>query len=240
MLKSCRFPPPAGILLTSRSAPRRFRFVSPALSPSLPAPARVPSDVFTSFEFAAREAVRSNFAPMSSQIHRPFKISVLIFVHDSRGRFLLIQRTKEPNRGLWSPIGGKLEMTTGESPFECAIRETDEEIGVALTERDLHLFAMISEKDYEGTGHWLMFLFECHKPVDTLPPAIDEGAFAFFTREDLKTVPLPETDRTALWPIHERYRNGFVSLRADCDPTRPLEIVIEEAMEKTDRTELSV
>lgn len=168
---------------------------------------------------------------MSSRATRPFKISVLVFVRDREGRFLLIQRAREPNKGMWSPIGGKLKMTVGESPFECAIRETKEEIGVDVTEADLHLFSMISEKNYEGSGHWLMFLYQCLKPVPDLPPSIDEGVFGFFTREELEQLPLPETDRAALWPIHDRYHDGFVSLRANCDPARPLEIVIEESRE---------
>ena len=57
----------------------------------------------------------------------PFKISVLVFVKDKNGRLLLIRRAKEPNKDCWSPIGGKLEMVGGESPFECAVRETKEE-----------------------------------------------------------------------------------------------------------------
>lgn len=36
-------------------------------------------------------------------------------------------------------------MAEGESPFECAIRETREEIGLELSEPDLRMFAMISE-----------------------------------------------------------------------------------------------
>lgn len=168
---------------------------------------------------------------MSSHSQRPFKISVLVFVRDRSGRFLLLQRTREPNRGRWSPIGGKLETSAGESPFECAIRETQEEIGVTVTEADLHLFSIISEKDYEGSGHWLMFLFDCRLPIDDLPPSIDEGVFAFFSREELEKLSLPDTDRAALWPLHDRYQNGFVCLRANCDPAHPLEIVIEESRE---------
>ena len=64
----------------------------------------------------------------------PFKISVLVFVRDDDGRHLLIRRAKEPNKDCWSPIGGKLEMSEGESPFECAVRETKEEIGLDLQE----------------------------------------------------------------------------------------------------------
>jgi 8-oxo-dGTP diphosphatase len=165
---------------------------------------------------------------MSSH-QRPFKISVLVFVRDRLGRQLLLQRAREPNKGMWSPIGGKLEMATGESPFECAIRETREEIDLELTEKDLHLFAMIAEKDYEGTGHWLMVLFNCRKPVDSLPLSIDEGVFAFFNRDELAQVSLPATDREALWPIFDRYQEGFVSLRALCDPSAPLQVTIEEA-----------
>jgi len=130
---------------------------------------------------------------------------------------------------MWSPIGGKLETSIGESPFECAIRESREEIGVEITEKDLHLFSMVSEKNYEGAGHWLMFLFNCRKPLDSLPPPIDEGTFAFFPRTEIDTLPLPETDRKALWPIFDKYRNGFIALRADCDPSHPLKIITEQS-----------
>ena len=75
----------------------------------------------------------------------PFKISVLVFVRNTGGKLLLIRRNKSPNMGMWSPIGGKLEMSEGESPYECAIRETREEIGMELAESDLRMFSMISE-----------------------------------------------------------------------------------------------
>lgn len=158
----------------------------------------------------------------------PFKISVLVFLHDAAGRLLLIQRTKAPNIGCWSPIGGKLEMATGESPFECAVRETKEEVGVELTTADLHLFGMISEKGYEGQSHWLMFLFDCRQPLAGLPANIDEGAFAFFHRAEIETIAIPATDRTLLWPIFDEHRRGFVAYRAECDPGAPLRMTIEE------------
>jgi len=44
----------------------------------------------------------------------PYKISVLVFLFDKAGKFLLIQRRKAPNLGCWSPIGGKLETSIGE------------------------------------------------------------------------------------------------------------------------------
>ncbi len=166
--------------------------------------------------------------PLAPSAPLGYKLAVLVFLENSRGEHLLLLRAKAPNRGTWSPIGGKLETATGESPFECAVRETFEETGHVVTTADLHLFAMIAEKAYEGASHWLLFLFRCTKPLDTLPETIDEGRFGFFTREQIEHLALPETDRTALWQIHDRHREHFVALRADCAPDKPLEIVIEQ------------
>ncbi len=115
-------------------------------------------------------------------------------------------------------MGGKLDMHLGESPYECACREISEEVGLNLSDENLHCFGYISEKNYEDTGHWLMFLFNCKCPIETIPPAIDEGHFAFFSREEIDNLTIPETDRTLLWPYFDQFRKGFIGLRADCTP----------------------
>ena len=158
----------------------------------------------------------------------PYKIAVLVFLENDLGEHLLLHRRKAPNLGAWSPIGGKLETAIGESPFDCAVRETAEETGFAIQVKDLHLFAMIAEKAYEGQSHWLMFLFRCRKRLLILPPDMEEGEFAFYSREAIEGLAIPETDRTALWPIYDRYRDGFVSLKADCQPGRPVRVELEE------------
>ena len=157
----------------------------------------------------------------------PYKISVLVFIENNEGEQLLLLRAKQPNLGVWTPIGGKLEMATGESPFECAIRETAEETGLVITQEDLHLFAMIAEKAYQGETHWLMFLFRCKKTIGGLPADMHEGRFAFFSREKIRDLPIPETDKAALWPIFDQYRDSFVSLRADC-AVSPIVITVEQ------------
>jgi len=152
----------------------------------------------------------------------PYKLAVLVFISDPEGRQLLILRNKQPNQGNWSPIGGKLEMAIGESPFECAARETWEETGLEASPSDFHLFGMIAEKAYEGGAHWLLFLFRCTKSLSVLPPEISEGSFAFFSRDEIDALALPETDRKALWPIWDQYRNHFVSMSIDCaSPGQP-------------------
>ena len=158
----------------------------------------------------------------------PHKIAVLVFLENAEGEHLLLLRAKPPNLGVWSPIGGKLETAIGESPFECAIREAREETGHAIAKEDLRLFAVIAEKAYEGQSHWLLFLFRCLKPVPGLPADFGEGRFGFFARAEVDKLPIPDTDKTALWPIYDRYRDRFVMLRADCAPGRPLQVEIEQ------------
>lgn len=158
----------------------------------------------------------------------PFNISTLIFIRDTADRLLLLNRNKAPNHKLWTPIGGKLDMASGESPFECAIRETREEIGIQLNATDLHLFGIISEKAYEGKGHWLMFLFDCKRRLQALPPPHSEGAFHFFEREAIDSLSIPEIDRKGLWPLYDQHRHNFVVMRADCHLQKELDIIIEE------------
>ena len=118
-------------------------------------------------------------------------------------------------------------METGESPYECARREVGEEIELTLKDEDLHCFGYISEKSYEGSGHWLMFLFDCKKRIEALPKEIDEGQFRFFSRAAIDELEIPETDRTLLWPYYDKFSEGFIGLRADCDPSGKLSLFEE-------------
>jgi 8-oxo-dGTP diphosphatase len=146
----------------------------------------------------------------------PYKISTLLYCFSPRDEVLLLRRAQEPNRGLWSPCGGKLDMASGESPYVCACREAAEEIGVALRPADLHLTGLVSEHGYQGQAHWLMFLFEVRPRVEKLPPAHREGEFAFFPAAQIPSLPIPETDSEQIWPLFWRHRGGFFSAHAHC------------------------
>ena len=158
-----------------------------------------------------------------------YKISTLVFIKNAEGKLMLVQRLKSPNKGLWSPIGGKLEMSIGESPFQCAIRETREETGLELTEKDLHLFAIVAEKAYEGNAHWLMFLFDCKKAMNALPPEMGEGRYEFFDRSRIDSLSIPETDRKMLWSTYDNFSSGFCALRADCEVAGDIKFTIEQS-----------
>ena len=46
----------------------------------------------------------------------PYKIATLLYCFNEQDEILLLERAQEPNRGMWSPCGGKLKMDNGESP----------------------------------------------------------------------------------------------------------------------------
>ncbi|HKI71124.1 MAG TPA: NUDIX domain-containing protein [Verrucomicrobiae bacterium] len=159
----------------------------------------------------------------------PYKISTLLYCFNERDEVLLLERRKEPNRGLWSPCGGKLKMETGESPYTCACREAEEEIGLRILPNDLHLTGIVSEHGYEGQAHWLMFLFDVKKRLTELPPAHDEGRFGFFSCDTLKGLALPQTDREQIWPLFWRHRGGFFAAHCRCHPDGRHDWTLEES-----------
>jgi 8-oxo-dGTP diphosphatase len=146
----------------------------------------------------------------------PYKISTLLYCFSGHDEVLLLERAREPNRGLWSPCGGKLHMDTGESPYACACREAREELGLSLQPADLHLAGLISEHGYEGHAHWLMFLFEVKPRLSQLPPPIAEGRFQFFPPGEIASLRVPQTDREQIWPLFWKHRGGFFAAHCHC------------------------
>jgi 8-oxo-dGTP diphosphatase len=158
----------------------------------------------------------------------PHTISTLLYCFNQKDEILLLERAQEPNLGLWSPCGGKLDTELGESPFACACREAAEELQLTIGPSDLHLAGLVSEHGYEGQGHWLMFLFEIKRRLLEVPPNHREGRFQFFPRAALDSLKLPQTDRERIWPWFWRYRGGFFAAHCRCDPKGHHDWILEE------------
>ncbi len=108
-------------------------------------------------------------------------------------------------------------METGESPVECARREASEETGIELADSDLSLRCMLSEKNYEGTGHWLMFVYEIEKRLSVIPNSIAEGRFKFFDIEDLEELDMPWLDKLILTEkLLDPNGEAFYAIHATC------------------------
>jgi 8-oxo-dGTP diphosphatase len=153
----------------------------------------------------------------------PYRIACLCDLRDAEGRVLLLHRIKAPNKDLYSPIGGKLDMAIGESPTRCAQREILEEAGIEVPVERLHLSGMISEAGFEGTGHWLLFYFRVLGPVEVEAGPMREGRLEWHRPEDVAGLNLPETDRRIIWPLVREHRPrregevpGFFAVHVDC------------------------
>lgn len=146
----------------------------------------------------------------------PYQIATLLYCFNDTEQVLLLKRAKEPNRGLWSPCGGKLHTAIGESPYACACREAQEELCLSLVPCDVHLMGLISEHGYEGQAHWLMFLFEVKPRLKAIPSPHREGVFRFFSRRELDCLEMPRTDREKIWPLFWQHRGGFFAAHCRC------------------------
>ena len=150
----------------------------------------------------------------------PYRIAVLVHLTDGQGRRLLLHRTKEPNAGMHSPVGGKLEVEDGESPHTCAVREVHEETGIVLQENEVHLLGMVSERSYENTNHWLIFVYEVTRTIDPgeiTSMTMDEGELKWVNDEDIEHIGIPDTDREILWPqVKAHSPGGFFVVHIEC------------------------
>ena len=166
----------------------------------------------------------------------PYKVAVLCYLYDKDDRLLLLLRSKDPNAGSHSPIGGKLEAAVGESPHACAIREIQEESTVVVKSSDIRLSGMIAETAYEGDTHWMIFLYEVTRPINPNEIAsmeIDEGKLVWVDVEEVESLNIPQTDREIIWPLVKQHRGGFFAIHIDCSTT-PFTWSIQEEWNATD------
>lgn len=161
----------------------------------------------------------------------PYQIAVLCYLFDADGRVLLIHRHKQPNKDLYSPVGGKLDRDVGESPGRCAQREIREETGLSVAVDDLHLTGLITETGYEGQSHWLMFLYELTRPVSVAPRVFNEGRLEWHARDQIDKLPIPATDANVIWPMFWRHRGGFFHAHIDCTDDQ-LRWCVEQALDR--------
>lgn len=152
-----------------------------------------------------------------SEQRYPHKIAVLCDLRDQAGRVLMLHRKKPPNLDLYSPIGGKLETALGESPAQCARREIMEEAGLDIPLERLRLGGLITEHGYQGEVNWMMFYYRVLGTVELEPFEMREGRLEWIEEPAIDDLPLPDTDRKAIWPaIRAHAPGGFFALHIDC------------------------
>lgn len=127
------------------------------------------------------------------------RIANLIVIKD--GKVLLLQK---PRRGWFVAPGGKME--SGESIYEAAIREFQEETN--LKPQNVHLkgiYTMIIKDDERMIDEWMLYTFVATEVEGTHFEETREGKLSWYDIEQLHELPMAEGDRTnLLFAVHEK------------------------------------
>lgn len=98
----------------------------------------------------------------------PVGAGVAALVYNPHGEFLLIQRGPDCSHGAgtWSFPGGWMEE--GERPWETAVRETYEEVGLAVLPTVADVYPATSQHFPEQGVHSVCLMVRCHYPARDL------------------------------------------------------------------------
>ncbi len=116
------------------------------------------------------------------------KKTAVLCVLKNKQQFLLLKRLKEPNKNMYTPVGGKLDPY--ETPLQAALRETMEETGIVLSSmKYCGTLVETSPADY----NWISFVYLAE--VEHMPsPKCNEGVLEWIAFADVLNVPTPASD----------------------------------------------
>ena len=130
---------------------------------------------------------------MPPQVAEGLKRNAVLCLLRHRGEELMLHRAREPNRGLWVPVGGKLEPF--ETPRAAAIRELREEAGIDVG--DVRLLGTLVETSPTAYNWWTAVYLAELPDAGPRPPLARcaEGELRWVPGERLHDLPMPATDR---------------------------------------------
>ena len=135
--------------------------------------------------------------------------TTLCYLENDRGEYLMMHRIKKEhdvNHEKWVGVGGKFE--DGESPEECAVRETREETGLTLTDyRYCGIVTFVSDR-WETE---YMHLFHATAWRGDLIRDCREGVLEWIGKDRLAALPQWTGDRIFLRLMDEKV--PFFSLK---------------------------
>lgn len=114
----------------------------------------------------------------------PVSVTAAVHISDNKGKLLLLQQAKNPQKGKWGPPAGG--MNAHENPMATAQRETKEEIGVNVNLIDLIGIYTIDRGDKaSGVG----FAFRGKLVSTNISVKKDEiSDYKYFTVEEVETL----------------------------------------------------
>ena len=98
-------------------------------------------------------------------------------------KYLMLHRSSKKNdgsQGKWMGIGGHFEE--GESPYECVVREVNEESGLTLVSPKYRAIVTFDSDEYESEQ---MHLFTCDSFIGEVGKC-DEGELCWIDKNEVK------------------------------------------------------
>lgn len=136
--------------------------------------------------------------------------STLIYLENQAGEYLMLHRVKKKNdinHDKWIGVGGGFEY--GESPEECAIRETREETGLTLTD---YRYRGIVTFDWAGAEETqYMHLFTAAAWTGEMITECNEGDLEWVPKGKVNDLPIWEGDKIFFRLLEEE--RPFFSLK---------------------------
>ncbi|MBQ9334137.1 MAG: 8-oxo-dGTP diphosphatase [Lachnospiraceae bacterium] len=155
------------------------------------------------------------------------KNTTLVYIERDH-KYLMMYRGRkpdDPNAGKWIGVGGKIEE--GETPDECAIRETREETGITLNSVAFRGIVFFINTKYETE---YMYLYTSSDISMTAPDGTsltsaedipltdcDEGEFRWVDIDEVGSLHLWEGDRVFLNLLKSGSSPFLLTLRYDGD-----------------------
>jgi len=116
------------------------------------------------------------------------KKTAVLCVLRSGDEMLLLRRGREPNKGLYVPVGGHVDPF--EPPRDAAIREVEEETGLLLA--DVRFCGVLVETS-PSKYNWVTFVYSAE--VERFPlPDCGEGVLEWVAISCLGDIATPPTD----------------------------------------------
>lgn len=138
---------------------------------------------------------------MNSEIKREYPMTPLLgvgVVVKNGDSILLIQRAKEPKKGLWALPGGMVNL--GEPIRSAAIREVKEECSIDIELQDIVSVIDLIDKDTDGKikYHFVLIDFLAEYVAGELQPASDALDAAWISPADLSNYNIPELTKKVI------------------------------------------